>query len=60
MKYIIYTVAALVGFHLCWLAAYLGGWTGYRANGANLIVSAACVLLVREIRVALKKKKNRS
>lgn len=24
MKYIIYAIAALVGFHLCWLAAY---WT---------------------------------
>lgn len=59
MKYIIYAIAALVGFHLCWLAAYLGGWTSYRANGADLIVSAACVLLVREIRILARKKKSR-
>lgn len=59
MKYIIYAIAALVGFHLCWLAAYLGGWTGYRMNGADLIVSAACILLVREIRVLARKKKSR-
>ncbi len=45
-KYIPYAIAALTGFHLRWLAAYLGGWTGYRANGADIIVALMCVVMV--------------
>lgn len=61
-KYIVYATAALVGFHLRWIASALNGWTGYRMNGADIIVAITCIIMVWSFRGLLpqKKKKNRS
>lgn len=61
-KYIVYAIAALVGFHLRWIASALNGWTGYRMNGADIIVAIACIIAVWSFKGAFlpKKKKNRS
>ena len=45
-KYIPYAIAALVGFHLRWIASALNGWTGYRMNGADIIVAITCIIMV--------------
>ena len=60
-KYIVYALAALIGFHLRWIASALNGWTGYRMNGADIIVAITCIIMVWSFRGLLpKKKKNRS
>lgn len=61
-KYIVYATAALIGFHLRWIASALNGWTGYRMNGADIIVAITCIIMVWSFRGLLpqKKKKNRS
>ena len=45
-KYIPYIIAALVGFHLRWIAAYLAGWTSYSMDGRDIIVAALCIISV--------------
>ena len=37
-KYIVYALAALIGFHLRWTAAHLAG-ADYSMNGADIIVA---------------------
>ncbi len=61
MKYIIYAIAALTGFHLRWLVSSLNGWS-YSMNGADIIVAIACIIAVWSFKGAFlpKKKKNRS
>lgn len=59
-KYIPYAIAALTGFHLRWIASALNGWTGYRMNGADIIVAIACIIMVWSFRGLLPQKKNRS
>ena len=61
-KYIPYIIAAVIGFHLRWIASALNGWTGYRMNGADIIVAITCIIMVWSFRGLLlqKKKKNRS
>lgn len=60
-KYIVYATAALVGFHLRWIASALNGWTGYRMNGADIIVAITCIIMVWSFRGLLpQKKKTRS
>ena len=64
-KYIVYAIAALVGFHLRWIASALNGWTGYRMNGADIIVAIACIIMVWSFKGVFllpkkSKKKNRS
>ena len=44
-KYIVYALAALIGFHLRWTAAYLAG-ADYSMNGADIIVAIACIIAV--------------
>lgn len=44
-KYIPYAIAALVGFHLRWIASALNGWS-YSMNGADIIVAIACIIMV--------------
>ena len=44
-KYISYAIAALVGFHLRWIASALNGWS-YSMNGADIIVAIACIIMV--------------
>lgn len=44
-KYIVYATAALVGFHLRWIASALNGWS-YSMNGADIIVAIACIIMV--------------
>lgn len=60
-KYIVYAVAALIGFHLRWIASALNGWS-YSMNGADIIVATACIIAVWSFKGAFmpKKKKNRS
>lgn len=60
-KYIVYALAALIGFHLRWIASALNGWTGYRMNGADIIVAITCIIMVWSFRGLLpQKKKTRS
>lgn len=56
-KYIVYATAALVGFHLRWIASALNGWTGYRMNGADIIVAITCIIMVWSFRGLLPQKK---
>lgn len=56
MKYIIYAIAALVGFHLRWTAAHLAG-ADYSMNGADIIVALLCVVMVWSFRGLLPQKK---
>ena len=56
-KYIVYAIAALVGFHLRWIASAL--------NGADIIVAIACIIMVWSFKGVFllpkkSKKKNRS
>lgn len=60
MKYIIYAIAALTGFHLRWLVSSLNGWS-YSMNGMDIAVAIACIIAVWSFKGVLpKKKKNRS
>lgn len=62
-KYIVYAIAALVGFHLRWTAAHLAG-ASYSMNGADIIVAITCIIMVWSFKGAFLpkkiKKKNRS
>ena len=60
-KYIVYALAALIGFHLRWIVSALNGWS-YSMNGADIIVAIACIIAVWSFKGAFlpKKKKNRS
>ena len=44
-KYIVYALAALIGFHLRWIVSALNGWS-YSMNGADIIVAVACIVAV--------------
>lgn len=55
-KYIIYALAALIGFHLRWTAAHLAG-ADYSMNGADIIVALLCVVMVWSFRGLLPQKK---
>ena len=60
-KYIAYALAALIGFHLRWIASALNGWTGYRMNGADIFVALLCIVMVWSFRgLRPRKKKTRS
>lgn len=63
-KYIVYAIAALVGFHLRWIVSALNGWS-YSMNGADIIVAISCVIMVWSFKGVFllpkkSKKKNRS
>lgn len=63
-KYIVYALAALIGFHLRWTAAHLAG-ADYSMNGADIIVAISCVIMVWSFKGVFllpkkSKKKNRS
>lgn len=44
-KYIVYMLAALIGFHLRWTAAHLAG-ADYSMNGADIAVASVCIISV--------------
>nr|DAT73133.1 MAG TPA: hypothetical protein [Caudoviricetes sp.] len=59
-KYIVYALAALIGFHLRWTAAHLAS-ADYSMNGADIIVALMCVAMAWSFRGLLpQKKKTRS
>lgn len=59
-KYIVYALAALIGFHLRWTAAHLAG-ADYSMNGADIIVALLCVAMVWSFKGLIpRKKKTRS
>lgn len=45
MKYIVYTLAALMGLHLRLIVSSFNGWD-YSVNGVDLVVAVACVTAV--------------
>lgn len=57
-KYIPYAIAALIGFHLRWLVSALNGWTGYRMNGADIVVATTCIIMVWSFKGAFLPKKS--
>nr|DAN84118.1 MAG TPA: hypothetical protein [Caudoviricetes sp.] len=59
-KYIPYAAAALIGFHLRWIASALNGLTGYRMNGADIVVAIICIIMVWSFRGLLPQKKRRA
>ena len=59
-KYIVYAIAALIGFHLRWIASALNGWTGYRMNGADIVVAITCIIMVWSFKGAFMPKKRRT
>lgn len=64
MKYIQYTVAAIIGLFSRTMAAYSIGWTTYRINGRDILVAVLCMVMVWCVRSmfvpAPKKRKSRS
>lgn len=56
-KYIVYALAALIGFHLRWTAAHLAG-ADYSMNGADIIVALMCVVMVWSFKRAFLPKKS--
>lgn len=56
-KYIVYALAALIGFHLRWLVSVLNGWS-YSMNGADIIVALLCVVMVWSFKGAFLPKKS--
>ena len=56
-KYIVYALAALIGFHLRWTAAHLAG-ADYSMNGADIIVALMCVVMVWSFKGAFLPKKS--
>lgn len=56
-KYIVYAIAALVGFHLRWIASALNGWS-YSMNGADIFVALMCVVMVWSFKGAFLPKKS--
>lgn len=59
-KYIVYAIAALIGFHLRWFVSAANGWS-YSMNGADIIVAIACTIIVWSFKEAFlpQKKKTR-
>ena len=55
-KYIVYATAALVGFHLRWIASALNGWS-YSMNGMDIAVAITCIIMVWPFRGLLPQKK---
>ena len=45
MKYIIYAIAALVGFHLRLIVSAANGWY-YSMNGMDVMVAVTCIIMV--------------
>lgn len=63
-KYIPYTIAALIGFHLRWLVSAANGWS-YSMNGMDIAVAITCIIMVWSFKGVFllpkkSKKKNRS
>lgn len=44
-RYMPYIIAALVGFHLRWIASAFSGWS-YSMNGMDIMVAIACIAMV--------------
>lgn len=44
-KYIPYAIAALIGFHLRWIASALNGWY-YSMNGMDIMMAVTCIIMV--------------
>ena len=44
-KYIVYALAALIGFHLRWLVSTANGWS-YSMNGMDVMVAVTCIIMV--------------
>lgn len=57
-KYIIYAAAALIGFHLRWIASTMNDWS-YSMTGADLVVALACIAMVWSFRGLLPQKEER-
>ena len=57
MKYIVYALAALVGFHLRWLISAYNGWS-YSMNGMDIIVAMLCIVMVWSFKGAFLPKKS--
>lgn len=59
-KYIVYAIAALVGFHLRLLVSAANGWY-YSMNGADIIVAITCIIMLWSFKGAFlpQKKKTR-
>lgn len=63
-KYIVYAIAALVGFHLRWIVSAAHGWY-YSMNGMDVMVAVTCIIMVWSFKGVFllpktSKKKNRS
>lgn len=60
MKYIIYALAALIGFHLRWLISAYNGWS-YSMNGMDIMMAVTCIIMVWSFKGAFlpQKKKTR-
>lgn len=63
-KYIVYAIAALVGFHLRWIVSAANGWY-YSMNGMDVMVAVTCIIMVWSFKGVFllpktSKKKNRS
>ena len=62
MKYIAYSIAALIGFHLRWIVSACNGW-GYSMNGMDIALAITCIVMVWAFRGLLppqKKERKRS
>ncbi len=59
-KYIVYAIAALVGFHLRWIVSALNGWS-YSMNGMDIAMAITCIIMVWAFKGAFlpQKKKTR-
>lgn len=59
-KYIVYAIAALIGFHLRWLVSAANGWS-YSMNGMDIMVAITCIIMVWSFKGAFlpQKKKTR-
>ena len=57
MKYIIYALAALVGFHLRWLVSAANGWS-YSMNGMDIALAITCIVMVWSFKGAFLPKKS--
>lgn len=55
-KYIVYAIAALIGFHLRWTLSALNGW-GYSMNGMDIAMAITCIIMVWAFKGMLPKKK---
>lgn len=57
MKYIVYALAALVGFHLRWLISAANGWS-YTMNGMDIALAITCIVMVWSFKGAFLQKKS--